>query len=139
MRTDAAILGSLTIPGRAEHVSEARAFVAKFLGEDHPSAEVAVLLASEVVTNAVLHSDSRCTGGTVRVVVVDSANGILVKVADDGSRRSAPVVKADIHSAEGRGLFLVQQLAAAWGYLQDEAGRTVWFRLDAALLASADR
>jgi anti-sigma regulatory factor (Ser/Thr protein kinase) len=139
MRTDAAILGSLTIPGRAEHVSEARAFVAESLGEDHPSTEVAVLLASEVVTNAVLHSDSRCTGGTVRVMVVDSADGILVKVADDGSRRSTPVVKADVYSAEGRGLFLVQQLAAQWGYLQDEVGRTVWFRLDTALLASADR
>jgi hypothetical protein len=27
-------------------------------------------------------------------------------------------------------LFLVEQLAARWGYLRDVAGTTVWFQLD---------
>jgi hypothetical protein len=39
------------------------------------------------------------------------------------------VVKNDLYAAEGHGLFLVQQLAAQWGYLRDPAGTTVWFHL----------
>ena len=35
-------------------------------------------------------------------------------------------------AAEGHGLFLVQHLAARWGYLRDPAGTTVWFHLPAA-------
>jgi hypothetical protein len=43
-----------------------------------------------------------------------------------------PVVKGDLYAAEGHGLFLVQHLAAQWGYLRDPAGTTVWFHLPAA-------
>jgi hypothetical protein len=41
-------------------------------------------------------------------------------------------VKGDLYAAEGHGLFLVQHLAAQWGYLRDPAGTTVWFHLAAA-------
>ena len=41
-------------------------------------------------------------------------------------------MKGDLYAAEGHGLFLVQHLAAQWGYLRDPAGTTVWFRLPAA-------
>src|SRR5580704_8005337 len=68
----AAVLGSLTIPGRPEHVREARAFVAKALGELHPALDTAVLLVSELVTNAVMHSTSRCSGGTVSTLIMES-------------------------------------------------------------------
>jgi hypothetical protein len=71
-------------------------------------------------------------------MVVDSADGVLVEVADDGSRHSAPVVRDDVYAAEGRGLYLVQQLAAQWGHLQDQTGTIVWFRLNAMSMASAD-
>jgi hypothetical protein len=43
-----------------------------------------------------------------------------------------PVVKGDLYAAEGHGLFLVQHLAAQWGYLRDPAGTTVWFHLPVA-------
>jgi hypothetical protein len=39
------------------------------------------------------------------------------------------VVKGDLFAADGHGLYLVQQLAAQWGYLRDPAGTTVWFHL----------
>ena len=42
------------------------------------------------------------------------------------------MVKGDLYAAEGHGLFLVQHLAAQWGYLRDSAGTTVWFHLTAA-------
>ena len=53
MMARAAVIGSLTIPGRPDQVSAARAFITKILGEAEPATDVAVLLASETVTNAV--------------------------------------------------------------------------------------
>jgi anti-sigma regulatory factor (Ser/Thr protein kinase) len=129
MRRQAAVLGTLTIPGRAVNVGDARAFVARSLGSGYPGSDEATLLTSELVTNAVLHSNSGLSGGTVTIVVIEVPDGILVEVIDDGAA-GAPVVKSDLFAAEGHGLFLVQQLAAQWGYLRDRAGTTVWFRLD---------
>jgi anti-sigma regulatory factor (Ser/Thr protein kinase) len=128
----AAVLGSLTIPGRPEHVREARAFVAKALGELHPSRDSAVLLTSELVTNAVMHSSSRSHGGTVTVVIAESDDGIRIEVADAGSDLSAPVVRGDIYASDGHGLFLVQALADQWGYVRENCGTTVWFWFGAA-------
>lgn len=130
--TGANVLASLTIRGRAEHVSEARSFVAKAIGADNPAADVAILLTSEIVTNAVVHSDSRCAGGTVMVVVTEISGGLRIEVADNGSDLSAPVVKGDVYASDGHGLYLVQALADQWGYVRDETGTTVWFWLSAA-------
>jgi anti-sigma regulatory factor (Ser/Thr protein kinase) len=125
----AAVLGSLTIPGRPEHVREARAFVAKALGELHPDLDNAVLLTSELVTNAVMHSRSRCDGGSVTVLIVESGGGVRIEIADEGSELSSPVVRGDVYASDGHGLYLVQTLADQWGYLRDEGGTTVWFWL----------
>jgi anti-sigma regulatory factor (Ser/Thr protein kinase) len=125
----AAVLGGLTIPGRPEHVREARSFVGKALGELHPSLDTAVLLTSELVTNAVMHSCSRCVGGTVSVLIMESAGGVRIEVADQGSDLSTPVVRGDVYASDGHGLFLVQTLADQWGYLRDDTGTTVWFWL----------
>ena len=136
MMAGAAVLGSLTIPGRPEHVREARAFVAKALGDLHPGRDNAVLLTSELVTNAVMHSSSRCQGGTVTVVIAESDDGVRIEVADAGSDLSAPVVRGDIYASDGHGLFLVQTLADQWGYVRDSSSTTVWFWLGAAATAA---
>jgi len=47
-------------------------------------------------------------------------------------------VKGDLYAAEGHGLFLVQHLAAQWGYLRNPAGTTVWFHLAATAEAQPD-
>lgn len=120
---------SLTISGIPKNVARARAFVAEVLGPDHPCADVAVLLCSELVTNAVLHSDSRRPGGTVTIAVADLMDSVEVKVIDEGSASSIPVVKADTLAADGHGLFLVENLAERWGYESDDAGTAVWFLL----------
>jgi anti-sigma regulatory factor (Ser/Thr protein kinase) len=128
----AAVLGSLTIPGRPEHVREARSFVAKALGELHPSLDDAVLMTSELVTNAVMHSTSRCHGGTINLLVMESTSGVRIEVTDQGSDLSSPIVRGDVYASDGHGLFLVQTLADQWGYLRDETGTTVWFWIGAA-------
>ena len=129
---DAAVLGSLTIPGRPEHVREARAFVAKALGDLHPGRDTAVLLTSELVTNSVTHSSSRCNGGTVTLIIVEAAGGVRIEVADQGSDLSSPVVRGDVYASDGHGLFLVQTLADQWGYLREQSGTMVWFWLSGA-------
>jgi anti-sigma regulatory factor (Ser/Thr protein kinase) len=128
-RQRATILGSVTVPGRPEQVSGARAFIARTLaGLSGVDCDAATLLTSELVTNAIQHTDSGAIGGTVTVVVIGIPGGVLVEVVDDGSA-GTPVVKGDLYAAEGHGLYLVQQLAAQWGYLRDPAGTTVWFHL----------
>ncbi len=128
----AAVLGSLTIPGRPEQVSAARAFIAQTLSTHRVRTDndTATLLTSEIVTNAIAHTKSGVEGGTVTIVVIGVPRGVLVEVIDDGSA-GTPIVKGDLYAAEGHGLFLVQQLAAQWGYLRDPAGTTVWFHLAA--------
>lgn len=128
MTPAATVLGTLTVPGRPEHVSRARAFVMALAG---PSADdTAALLTSELVTNAVLHTSSGRDGGTVTIVVVEVPDGLMVEVIDDGTPRGGPEVRGDRYAAQGHGLFLVEELAADWGFLQDNAGTTVWFRIE---------
>jgi anti-sigma regulatory factor (Ser/Thr protein kinase) len=129
----ASVLGSLTIPGRPEQVGLARAFVVRTLSLNQVGADTdaATLLTSEIVTNAIQHTKSGVEGGTVTIVVIGVPRGVLVEIIDDGSA-GTPIVKGDLYAAEGHGLFLVQHLAAQWGYLRDSAGTTVWFHLPAA-------
>jgi serine/threonine-protein kinase RsbW len=128
-RQQTTVLGSLTIPGQPEHVAVARRFVRRTLEVvRNVDSDAATLLASELVTNAILHTDSGSPGGTVTVVIVKVPDGVLVEVIDEGSA-GMPVVKGDLYAAEGHGLFLVQQMAAQWGYLRGPSGTTVWFHL----------
>ena len=131
-RNRTAILGSVTMPGRAEEVSGARAFITRTLAAadrgQRVDSDAATLLTSELVTNAIMHTASGATDGSVTIVVVDVPDGVLIEVIDDGSP-GTPVVKGDLFAANGHGLYLVQQLAAQWGYLRHPAGTTVWFHL----------
>ncbi len=122
------ILGTLRIAGQRRNVAQARAFVAASLGSAHPCLDEAVLLCSELVTNAVVHTDSGRPGGTITIVLLSRGDVVQVEVTDDGSA-STPVVKDEVLVPEGHGLFLVEQLAVGWGYSRDERSTTVWFRL----------
>ncbi|MGD0062165.1 MAG: ATP-binding protein [Streptosporangiaceae bacterium] len=136
---DATVLGTLTIPGRPEQVRSARAFVSRTLSGHQVSTdtETATLLTSEIVTNAIAHTKSGVDGGTVTIVVIGIPHGVLVEVIDEGSA-GTPVVKGDLYAADGHGLFLVQHLAAQWGYLRNPSGTTVWFHLAGAAEPQVD-
>ncbi len=123
------ILGSLMLLGRPEYVREARRFVARTIGADHPRADTALLLTSELVTNAVTHSKSRLPGGTIELVVAARTAGLLISVTDNGSDATVPTTGINPGGENGNGLLLVESLADAWGYLRDPARTVVWFRL----------
>lgn len=124
-----AVRESATFAGRADHVREARAFVGRLLGPSHPCGDVAVLLASEMVTNNLLHGGSAGPGEAVTVTVVVWDAGVRVEVTGrkaDG----VPVLRGPDDEAEGsRGLRLVEELAARWGYERGGGQATTWFEL----------
>ena len=101
----------------------------RLLGPSHPCGDVAVLLASEIMTNSLLHGGSAGPGEVVTVTVVVWDAGVRVEVAGrkaDG----VPVLRRPDEEAEGsRGLRLVEELAARWGYERGGGQATSWFVL----------
>lgn len=127
------LVGQRDFPGIAQSVGAARKWVLELL-DGHATAEALEtleLLVSEVVTNAILHSDSARPGGLVTVRVGLGDGLIHIEVIDDGSATSAPAIRtADDDSLSGRGLSWVNLLASTWGSSQnEETGGTVWFQL----------
>ena len=110
------ILGRATLPGQPACVREARRLVAAAVGVGHPRADTAILLTSELVTNAVTHSRSRRPDGTVDLMVATGIYGLLVAVTDDGSDAGAPVIRNSPGAESGNGLLLVETLADGWGF-----------------------
>jgi anti-sigma regulatory factor (Ser/Thr protein kinase) len=86
-------------------------------------ADTAVLLVSELVTNAVLHART-----PLHLRIRWHANRLRVEVGD-GNPAHPTVQKPDPFSPGGRGLLLVDRLAPAWGVEEKAAGKVVWFEL----------
>jgi two-component sensor histidine kinase len=107
--------------------------VGRLLGPSHPCRDIAVLLASEMVTNSLLYGGSAGPGEAVMVAVAAWAAGVRVEVTGrkaDG----VPVLRRSDDEAEGsRGLRLVEELAARWGYERGGGQATMWFELQAKL------
>lgn len=104
----------------------ARDFIGGQLPEPHlvELRETAVLLVSEVVTNALRHTDGR-----IELALWRFADRIRVEVADDTSR--SPVVAGSDPLAEsGRGVPLMDALSDRWGTSPHGDGKVVWFELD---------
>jgi anti-sigma regulatory factor (Ser/Thr protein kinase) len=118
---------SRVFDGHPARVAQARRFVAAVLN-GCPLTDTAVLLTSELVTNALAHTPSG-TGGSFEVIVWRDADSVLVAVLDDGSDRSPATVGVDLESESGRGLGLVAALADRWGHQGGMAARAVWFLL----------
>ena len=120
---------SVTVAGRPERVAVAGAFAVAVLGRQHPAGETVVLLVSELVTNSVRHSVSGLPGRTVTVTVLGSGAVTRVQVTDM-SGTTVPALRPGVPGMEGgRGLHLVDALAARWGFEQDDGHTTTWFEL----------
>ena len=89
-------------------------------------ADTAELLASELVTNALVHTDREAV--LTATLTEGSRRRLRVEVHDFTSRRPRPR-KASDRACSGRGLMLVEALADTWGIRPEGAGKTVWFEL----------
>ncbi|WP_160573856.1 ATP-binding protein [Actinomadura physcomitrii] len=119
------VLGSVTLPGVGRSVGCARAFVRDVLA-GLPDRDDVVLAASETVANAVRHTASGLEGGLVTVTVAAGPGAVRLEVADDGAAGARPYVKDDPGAETGRGMRIVQGLAARWGYRADGSRTVVW-------------
>ena len=121
---------SRRLPPVPSSVPEARRLVRDLLrsaGRDDLE-DVAALLVSEIVTNALLHA------GTPINVAARLEEGLLRVDVRDGSVH-LPVPRRYASTAgTGRGLLMVEQLVDDWGVLRHADGKTVWF-----VLSDADR
>jgi anti-sigma regulatory factor (Ser/Thr protein kinase) len=88
------------------------------------AAEAAVLVVSELVTNAVVHSGSALISCTL--ILGDAL--LRVEVTDQGTGGTAPVARhAALDEMTGRGLLLVSAVSEAWGASPAiPRGWTVW-------------
>ena len=85
---------------------------------------VAVLLTSELVTNALQHE----AGDTVLLVI--SCCGDELRVCVQDTSRAVPVLVEACNDAEsGRGLMLTTKLSTDWGYYRTSVGKAVYFML----------
>jgi anti-sigma regulatory factor (Ser/Thr protein kinase) len=88
--------------------------------------DIAELLTSELVTNALIHTDHDAV-----LTATVGPGGLRVEVRDFVARRPRLCVPNADEGTHGRGLVLVQSLADAWGVRTHGVGKAVWFELDA--------
>jgi anti-sigma regulatory factor (Ser/Thr protein kinase) len=89
--------------------------------------ELALLLTSELVTNAV-----RYGGGVISLTVEKIGARVRITVGDGNP--ALPRISAVDHTADrGRGLHLLESLATRWGCVPstEPRGKRVWFELAA--------
>lgn len=87
--------------------------------------DVAQLLTSELVANAVVHGG----GGAVTLSVRASGGRLRVDVYDTSPDLPAAAANPGADAVSGRGLLLVETLAAGWGSYRCPAGKAVFFTL----------
>ncbi|HEY9244424.1 MAG TPA: ATP-binding protein [Streptosporangiaceae bacterium] len=91
-------------------------------------ADTAVLLVSELVTNALQHAGPDASGTVLRLAYCGSWLRIEVHdTSPDGPQPRIP----DWLDESGFGLMLVDALATKWGVQQTTQGKAVWAELDA--------
>jgi serine/threonine-protein kinase RsbW len=97
-------------------------------------AEAAVLVISELVTNAVVHSGT----GVIGCVLQLGGGLVQIEVTDQGAGEQEPALREpDEGDVSGRGLLLVSAVSKAWGVTPvGPSGRTVWATVIAAELSA---
>ena len=92
--------------------------------KDGEFVDAAVLAATELLNNCILHTDGRCR----LAAWVLSPLGLRVEVGDCSSE-AAGMAQASRSSGDGRGLQIVDALATTWGVETGSEGKTVWFEM----------
>jgi len=122
----------VTLPGSTSSVPAARRFVESIVTAwGHPDLGwSAALVVSELAANAALHARTPFT------VTVSGEDGTLRVEVSDGSRRLPQQRTYGPQATTGRGLRLVEDIAASWGVIDRDGGKTVWVVLDESSFAT---
>jgi serine/threonine-protein kinase RsbW len=124
---------STAIPGGTSAACVARELLTERFGETTPAVTMhdLHLLATELITNAVLHA---CVGeaDTLELRVAPTRAGLHVEVTDPGADSVPEVQPLDPTVPGGMGLLLVDQISTKWGVERTPRGENrVWFELAA--------
>ncbi|MEO7397496.1 MAG: ATP-binding protein [Ilumatobacteraceae bacterium] len=128
-RADATV--SLQLDKNPLSARMARKAMQRLLGDDPPIMFVrdAMLLTSELVSNAVMHTDNGCE---LIATYRSAPDWLRVEVRDLSSELPRRAESADPATPRrgGLGLRLIDQMAAHWGASpRSEGGKTVWFEM----------
>jgi anti-sigma regulatory factor (Ser/Thr protein kinase) len=118
------------------HVAESAGQVRRYLVDDlvrrglsSVAIENAALLMTELITNAVRYA-SPLPGGVVQVAWELTSHGLLMRVTDGGGWVAPRRQAAGPRDTRGRGLAIVEALAARWGVERTvDQMSTVWAEL----------
>ncbi|PKW11643.1 PAS fold-containing protein [Streptomyces sp. 1222.5] len=107
-----------------EAVRHARRFTRRTLrtwGVERDTLDAALLVVSELVTNALVH-----TGGPVRLDMSLVNHRLRLAVADSSPRSPMKPASIGWEATGGRGILLVEAVSAAWGAIPVSGGKQVW-------------
>ena len=126
---DLVLADKLELPGGMVAPAVVRARLGELLRDRLGEDDVAdvVVLASEIVTNAVRHAGAG-EDETIVVHVAIAAEVVRVEVCDQGPGFEPPAVLRPRAEGGGNGLILVDRLSSSWGVAGDD-GTCVWFEL----------
>jgi Histidine kinase-like ATPase domain len=113
-----------SLPGRLDQIGEARALTARML-HGCPATDDALLLISELATNACIHTASGHPGGTFTVRIRTSPHLIHAEVEDQGSTWDGNIGTAQ----PPHGLFLLRVLSTTCGTRPGAGGWITWFSI----------
>ncbi|WP_078884169.1 ATP-binding protein [Streptomyces sp. NRRL S-340] len=114
--------------GRAREWARSR-LARSGIAADEPLAETLVLLVSELVTNAVVHTGCPAVLRLSLPGAAADAATVRLEVADASTCAPQPRCAGD-EATNGRGLALVDGLADRWGWSAEGAGKRIWCELD---------
>ncbi|MCZ4608577.1 serine/threonine-protein phosphatase, partial [Streptomyces sp. Lzd4kr] len=112
-----------------EAVGHARRFTRRTLrawGVPQRDADTVLLVVSELVTNALVHTDGR-----VRLDLSLVNHRVRVAVADASPRTPVKPTSLSWEATGGRGILLVEAMSAAWGTVPVSGGKQVWSEIAA--------
>ncbi|MEV7346346.1 SpoIIE family protein phosphatase [Streptomyces sp. NPDC093544] len=84
-------------------------------------ADAALLVVSELVTNALVHTD-----GQIRLDLTLINNRFRIAVADNSPRTPIKPTNIGWEATGGRGILLVEAMSATWGTVPVSGGKQVW-------------
>ncbi|MCY9783176.1 ATP-binding protein [Nocardiopsis sp. EMB25] len=122
-------------PGSLPSVGDARYWLWQRLDlarVPEPPRHDALLILSEIATNALLHAPTGRGGGAFLVSVFTYARCLRVAVRATGGPAlpRLEVVPTEPDAEHGRGLFIVNSLADSWGIERTRCGPSVYFTLE---------
>lgn len=122
------VRSSVLLPHEVATVALSRRALARELQEcavDRPAADDALIVLSELVSNAVRHADP-LADGQIQVGWEIAAETLEIAVTDGGSASDPVADTAAMTAVGGRGLDIVRRLSVDWGVRAEPGQVTVW-------------